>query len=456
MSKTKATHNIAPKLRALAVSVDGLVLLEANPNHGDVEAVARSLARFGQRKPITFQPDGTVTAGNTTLQAAISLGWSHIAALPTDDDPATAIAWSIADNHTADLGTQDDAVLLEHLLELQEADASLLEAASFSQADIDDLLRALADEEEAAGGFRTDPDYVPADCPAITELGDVWKLGDHRLVCGDSTDPAVLLRVCADGEAHAVWTDPPYNVAYSGAAGSIANDDLDADSFAALLAGAFANAARALTPGGAIYVAHSETERLAFTAAFEAAGFHLANTIIWRKHALVLGRSDYQWQHEPILYGWKRGGPHRWLGNRKQTTIVESTDSPFLALSDGSWQIAVGDRLLVIAGDNLTVTEHESSVHEHDRPTRSDDHPTTKPVDLIARHLRNSTRPGETVLDLFGGSGSTLVAAHVTGRLARLIELDPRFCDVICRRFQELTGIVPVHQRTRRRVSFTD
>lgn len=453
---TARHHAIHPKLRSLAVPVDSLQLLEENPNHGDVEAVARSLDRFGQRKPITAQPDGTVTAGNTTLQAAISLGWTHIAVVPTDDDATTALAWALADNHSADLGTQDDALLLEHLLELQAADQSLLDAASFTQADIDDLIRACADEEQAAGGFRADPDYVPDDAPAITVLGDVWKLGDHRLVCGDCTDPAVVARVCPAGEADAIWTDPRYNVAVDGAAGTILNDDLPDAEFADLLAGAFASAALALRPGGAIYVAHSESERHTFTAAFLAAGFHLSSTIIWRKHALVLSRGDYQWQHEPILYGWRLGGPHRWLGNRKQTTIVESTDSPFLALADGSWQIAVGDTVLIIAGDNLTVTEHESTVHEHDRPSRSDDHPTTKPVDLVARHIRNSSRPGELVLDLFGGSGTTLIAAHATGRLARLIELDPHFCDVICRRFQEVTGIVPINQRTRRRVSFID
>ena len=463
----KATHNIVPALARLAVPVDSLQLLEDNPNVGDVEAVARSLARFGQRKPITAQPDGTVTAGNTTLRAAISLGWSHVAAVPTDDDAATALAWSLADNHSADLGAQDDHVMLERLLELQAADAELLEAASFFQDDIDDLLRRLADDaEEEGAGFRTDPDSVPSSAPAITEAGDVWKLGDHRLVCGDATDPAVVASVCPAGEAHAVWTDPPYNVAIEGKAGaigagrwrrrSVLNDDLSADEFGRLLAGALAAAHTVLTPGGAIYVAHADSERVAFTSAFVAAGFHLSGVIIWRKHSLVLGRSDYQWQHEPILYGWKLGAAHRWLGTRKQTTLVESTDSPFLQQPDGSWQILAGDRILVVSGDNLSVVEHESTVHEHDRPTRSDDHPTTKPVDLIARHLRNSTRPGEVVVDLFGGSGSTLVAAHTLGRVARLVELDPRFCDVICRRFQELTGIVPIHQRSRRRVSFLD
>lgn len=450
--------NIHPSLQHLAVPVGQLRLLDRNPNVGDVDSVARSLERFGQRKPITAQDDThVVTAGNTTLQAAMLLGWTHIAVVPTDDDAVTAMAWAIADNRSADLGHSNDPLLAELLLEIQEADPSLLEAASYSQAELDDLLARIADEAGDAGiGVRGDPDHVPSSAPPITIEGDVWRLGDHLLVCGDSTSPTVIERLMGDERAAMVWTDPPYNVAIDGKAGTILNDDLSASDFGRLLEGAMASAFTLLRPGGSIYVAHADTERLAFTAAFVGAGFKLSGCIIWRKQSLVLGRSDYQWQHEPILYGWKPGAAHRWYGGRKQTTVVESTDGPFMRLDDGSWQLTFGDRILVVSGTDLQVAEYDGSVIEVDRPSRSQDHPTTKPVALIARQIRNSCRAGEVVVDLFGGSGSTLIAAHTTGRVARLVELDPKFCDVICRRWQEATGIVPVHARTKRKRSFLE
>lgn len=447
-------ENIHPALRPLAMPIAKLRLLDGNPNVGDVEAVARSLERFTQRKPITAQPDGVVTAGNTTMQAAQSLGWTHIAVVPTDDDAVTAMAWALADNHS-DLGTTDDLLLRDMLLEVQALDPSLLEAASYTEEDVADLIARIA-EEAAAGDvpLRTDADHVPDSAPAVTVLGDVWKLGDHLLVCGDSTSPTVIDRLMGDERAAMVWTDPPYNVAIDGKAGTILNDDLSEFDFGALLNGAMQSAFTLLRPGGSIYVAHADTERLAFTAAFKDAGFHLSGCLIWRKQSLVLGRSDYQWQHEPILYGWKPGAAHRWFGGRKQTTVIESTDSPFLRLDDTSWQLTVGDRIVVVSGTDLTFAEYDGTVIEVDRPSRSADHPTMKPVELIARHVRNSSRAGDVVVDLFGGSGSTLIAAHVTNRVARLVELDPKFCDVICRRWQEATGIVPVNARTRRRRSF--
>jgi DNA modification methylase len=187
-------------------------------------------------------------------------------------------------------------------------------------------------------------------------------------------------------------------------------------------------------------VAHADTEGLNFRAAFRAAGFKLAGCLIWRKNALVLGRSDYQWIHEPILYGWKEGAAHRWFGGRKQTTVVDALEwAPFVELEPGVFQLEVGDQVFVVRGE-ATIEEVVPTVHLFDKPSRNEQHPTMKPVELIERHLTNSARRGDVVIDFFGGSGSTLMAAERLGLAARLLELEPRFVDVIVERWQEYTG----------------
>lgn len=368
-----------------------------------------------------------------------------------DDDDATAKAFALADNRTAELGGYDNQALVDMIREVRDADdALLLAATSWSEDDLADLLETLEPVDEG----RTDPDDIPDAPPAKTVRGDVWILGPHRVMCGDATSPTDLASLMAGEPAALVWTDPPYNVAINGAAGKIKNDDLSAADFDDLLAGAMSAAFATLRKGGSIYVAHADSERLAFTEAFTNAGFKLAGLIVWRKNAMTLSRSDYQWQHEPILYGWKPGAAHRWFGGRKQRTVLDATDLPFQQQADGSWHIAVGDQVLVITGTNLEVELRETSIIEHDRPSRSEMHPTMKPVGLVARQIRNSSRAGDIVLDLFGGSGSTLMAAHTTGRVARLMELDPKFVDVICRRYQAHTGVLPVAEATGRTHNF--
>lgn len=228
----------------------------------------------------------------------------------------------------------------------------------------------------------------------------------------------------------------------------ILNDDMPSEAFGEFLLKAMQNAFAALKPGGAIYVAHAELEGVNFRQAFERAGFKLSACLIWKKNTLVLGRSDYQWIHEPILYGWKPGASHRWYGGRKQVSVAKvGNDSPFKRLDDGRWQISVGDRVLVVDG-NASVEEVVSTIITEEKPKRSELHPTMKPVALIERMLRCSARPGDTVLDLFGGSGSTLIAAERLGMKARLIEMAPTYVDVIVRRWQSYTGLRAVHAAT--------
>lgn len=237
------------------------------------------------------------------------------------------------------------------------------------------------------------------------------------------------------------WTDPPYNVAYETKAGKIDNDDLEDAQFRQFLLRLFSAAYHVMKPGAAIYVAHADTEGLNFRATFRDAGFKLSGCLIWRKDSLVLGRSDYQWQHEPILYGWKPGAAHRWFGGRKQTTVTEysADNSVFTQRVDGRYEISLGDRVLLVDG-TAQVEELIPSVILQAKPKRSEGHPTMKPVALIERMLRNNAKKGNTVLDVCGGSGSTLMACDSLGMRARLSELSPGYVDVIVKRWQDFTG----------------
>jgi DNA modification methylase len=244
--------------------------------------------------------------------------------------------------------------------------------------------------------------------------------------------------------ADVVWTDPPYNVQYVGKTAdalTIENDRQSASAFAAFLEGAFGALTARLKKGGAIYVAHADTEGLAFRSAFIAAGLKLSGCLIWRKDQFVMGRSDYQWQHEPILYGWRPGASHHWYAGRKQTTVADLGVEVFLPRDDGRWQIRIGDRILIVDG-NAHVEEAVSGLLCEVRPKRSTLHPTMKPVALIERMLRCSAVPGQLILDPFGGSGSTLIAADRLGMRAALIEIDPRYVDVIVSRWQQYAGAV--------------
>jgi site-specific DNA-methyltransferase (adenine-specific) len=256
----------------------------------------------------------------------------------------------------------------------------------------------------------TDPDDAPGvPAEAVTRPGDLWILGDHRLLCADSTQAATYATLMAGEQAHMLLTDPPYNVAYQGGTEerlTIANDDMDDASYRRFLADALGGATAVLAPGGAFYVWHADTYGGIVRAACDTVGLPVRQCLIWKKNSLVLGRQDYQWIHEPCLYGWKPGASHRWLGDRAQTTVVE-----------------------------------------YDKPKRNAEHPTMKPVELLTHLVQNSSAAGDIVLDPFGGSGSTLIACQRTGRKSRLVELDPRYCDVIVRRWEAFTGSTATRQQ---------
>lgn len=399
-----------------------------------VEQLTRSIKEFGFTNPLLIDETDRIIAGHGRLQAALALGMSEVPVIIlTGLSEAQRRALILADNKIALNSGWDLKLLTEELadLKLEGYDLTLT---GFSLEEIDGMTSVLVDER--------DPDDAP-DVPAEpkTKPGDVYVLGPHRLVCGDSTSMENIDRLMRGELADCCWTDPPYNVAYETKAGKIANDDLNDNEFRDFLSGAYGCAFAALKPGAAIYVAHADTEGLNFRATFRAAGFKLSGCLIWRKDSLVLGRSDYQWQHEPILYGWKPGSRHRWYGGRKLTTVIDLDQDrmPFKRRDDGRYEIRLGDTVMVIDGA-ATIEELVPSVINEPKPKRSDGHPTMKPVALIERMLRNSARPGDLVIDLFGGSGSTLMAAERLGMCARLSELDPGYCDVIVARWEAYTG----------------
>jgi DNA modification methylase len=249
------------------------------------------------------------------------------------------------------------------------------------------------------------------------------------------------------GLADMVWTDPPYNVDYQGTAGKIRNDKMTPQKFEEFMLLAHRIMHETLRPGGAIYVAHSEAgDGMVFRRAFMAAGFKLAACLIWRKQCAVLGRGDYHFQHEPILYGWKRGAAHRWYGNRKQRTVFEANIPELQEVENGLWQLCLDGKVYQISGEAICIEELVTSVIFEPKPMRSELHPTTKPVALVERMVANSSPRGGCVLDSFGGSGTTLIACERIGRSARIMEIDPRFTDVTIRRWQEYTGGIATRQ----------
>lgn len=394
---------IIESLKHLAVDITTLVPLAGNPRRGNVAAVAASLQQFGQRKPIVVrQTDNTVVAGNHTLQAALSLGWTHIAAAFVDDTEQQAIAYALADNRTAELGGYDMSDLAALVSSID--DQTLLTAAGYSNEDVAALLQKIDAVEPIA-----DPDDVPAVKQPVSVTGDLWLLGQHRVLCGDSTAITDVERLCLD-HVDMVWTDPPYGVSYVGKtkdALTIDNDDLDINQLETFLASALGNATLICKPGATWFVAAPAGPLfLAFGKVLLQEGIW-RQTLVWLKSSLVLGRSDYHYRHEAIFYGWKPGAAHTAPPDRKQDTI---------------W--------------------------EFDRPNRNADHPTMKPVALVERAIVNHTKPNQVVFDPFGGSGTTLIAAHNCGRQARLLELDPQYVDVICTRFQKATGIQPILEAT--------
>ncbi len=353
-----------------------------------------SLREFGFINPVIIDRDYNVIAGHGRIEAAKLENITQVPCVFVDYlTPAQKKAYIIADNRMAlDAGWDEELLKIE--IESLQAEAFHIDLTGFEEQEIADLFD--TDEEVQEDNFDIKEELSK---PAITKSGDIWLLGNHRLVCGDSTKEETYTLLMNGKKANLVVTDPPYNVNYQANAGKIKNDNMSQDKFYQFLFDAFINMEKEMENDASIYVFHADTEGLNFRKAFADAGFYLSGTCIWKKQSLVLGRSPYQWQHEPCLFGWKKNGKHQWYSDRKQTTI---------------W--------------------------EFDKPKRNDDHPTMKPVPLIAYVIKNSSLSNCIILDPFGGSGSTLIACEQTNRICYTIELDEKYCDVIVKRYIEQVG----------------
>ena len=378
------------------ISVAQLIPYQNNARTHSKEQINKlrsSIREFGFVNPVIIDREYNIIAGHGRIAAAREEGITEVPCVFVDHlTEAQKKAYILADNRMAlDAGWDEDLLRVE--LEALEEMGYDLGLTGFDDKELAALFPAVEAKED---DFDVEAELQK---PTSTRAGDVWTLGRHRLVCGDSTNAETYTTLMDGVKANLVITDPPYNVNYEGSAGKIKNDNMAGEKFYEFLLAAFKNMESVMAADASIYVFHADTEGLNFRRAFADAGFYLSGCCIWKKQSLVLGRSPYQWQHEPVLYGWKKNGRHQWYTGRKETTI---------------W--------------------------EFDKPKKNGDHPTMKPIPLLAYPIGNSSMANSVVLDPFGGSGSTLIACEQTDRICRTIELDEKFCDVIVNRYIEQVG----------------
>lgn len=355
-----------------------------NPRKNDkaVDAVAASIREFGFKQPIVIDKNNVIVCGHTRIKGAIKLGLEEVPCVIADDLTDEQVkSFRLVDNKTAELAEWDLDKLAEELKFID------IDMEQFGFEDLEESM-----EREVLEDNFDESEELPIN--PYAKKGDVFILGKHRLMCGDSTKSEDVKKLVDGQVIDMVFTDPPYNVDYEGTAGKILNDKQEDSEFYNFLLKSYKNMYESLKEGGSIYVCHADTEGFNFRGAFKEVGFKLSGCLIWVKNSLVLGRSPYHYKHEPILFGWKPGAAHYFIDDRTQTTI---------------W--------------------------EHDKPKHNDLHPTMKPLELVGRAIKNSSKKNEKILDLFGGSGSTLIASEQIDRCAYLMELDEKYVDVIVKRY---------------------
>jgi DNA modification methylase len=422
--------------------IDRVVPYARNPrkNAGAVDKVAASIAEFGWKQPIVVDAQGVIIVGHTRLLAAKKLGLAEVPVVVAADlTPAQVKAYRLADNRTNEEASWDEALLALELDDLRLEEFNLA-ITGFDPKELDAL--AAIGNSSAVG--LTEDDEAPALGPEpVSVKGDLWILGNHRLLCGDATLVDDVERLMADGRADMVLIDPPYNIAYEGKtkdALRIEGDRQDQQSFFQFLRDAYSNLFLVSSPGAGIYVFHGDTEGVSFRKALVDSGWKLSQVCVWVKQSMVISRQDYHWKHEPILYGWKPGEPGQdsaalgTIGAGGEALDYEPAHEPVLY----GWKTG--------AAHHWHADRKQTTVWAFDRPSRSSEHPTMKPVAMLEYAIANSSVAGQTVVDLFGGSGSTLIACEKTARRARLLELDPRYVDVIVKRWQAFTGKLAVHE----------
>lgn len=426
-----------------------LVAADYNPRKAltsedsEYQKIKRSIEEFGYVDPIIINEDGTIIGGHQRCTVLKDLGYEEVDVVVVSLDKQREKALNIALNKIT--GEWDELKLKDLLLDLDLGDYDI-SLTGFEQEDLAELVDNLAVEPEAMDDDFDGEAVLEDIVEPKTKLGDVWKLGRHRLMCGDSTSQEDVATLMKGEMADLIITDPPYNVNYGDKAdmldtylqkghrnnSRIKNDNMDNESFYSFMLQIYQSAYEFMRDGAAIYVFHAESTGHIFRQAFLDAGLKLAQCLIWEKNAFVLGRQDYQWRHEPCLYGWKEGAAHYFINDRTQDTVILEDDVDFESMKKAD--------LIAYIEDMHRKYKDQTSVIYENKPTRNDIHPTMKPVTLIGRLMSNSSKSGWNVLDLFGGSGSTLMAAEQLGRTAFLMELDEKFCDVIVKRWEEYTG----------------
>lgn len=411
--------------------LEWLTPYENNPRNNDeaVEPVANSISEFGFKVPIVATSDGKIINGHTRWKAAKKLKLKTVPVIIADDLTEEQVrAFRLADNKVAEIAQWDIELLMSEIESVDNLDMTLF---GFTDSDytLDDF-----EDEETDTDISEDEIESEGDSVSSVEYGDIYQLGRHRLMCGDSTS-AGDMKELVDGEKIDLYvTDPPYNVAYEGKteeAMTIQNDSMDDASFRQFLRDAFSVADQHLKPGGAFYIWHADSEGLNFRAAVKETGWLLKQNLVWVKNSIVLGRQDYQWKHEPCLYGWKDGASHYFVDNRALSTVIEEDE-------DNLKEMTKGELISYIK----TIQENSpTSIFYEDKPVRSDIHPTMKPLKLIARCVLNSSKKGERVLDSFNGGGSTLVVCEKTERIYYGMELDPIYVERTIKRWEEETGL---------------
>lgn len=413
------------------------------PEDSEYQKIKRSIEEFGYVDPIIINEDGTIIGGHQRTTVLKDLGYEEVDVVVVDLDKQKEKALNIALNKIT--GEWDELKLKDLLLDLDLGDYDI-SLTGFESEELTDLVDRLAIEPEAIDDDFDESEMLEQISEPKTKLGDVWKLGRHRLMCGDSTSQEDVATLMKGELADLIITDPPYNVNYGDKAemldtylqkghrnnSRIKNDNMDNESFYSFMLQIYQSAYEFMREGAAIYVFHAESTGHIFRQAFLDAGLKLAQCLIWEKNAFVLGRQDYQWRHEPCLYGWKEGAAHYFINDRTQDTVILEDDVDFESMKKAD--------LIAYIEDMHRKYKDQTSVIYENKPTRNDIHPTMKPVTLIGRLMSNSSKSGWNVLDLFGGSGSTLMAAEQLGRTAFLMELDEKFCDVIVKRWEEYTG----------------
>lgn len=412
------------KIKIVYKKVEELIPYINNPrdNTKAVDKVASSIKNFGFKVPIVVDKDNEIVAGHTRILASKKLGLEEVPCIVADDlDESQIKAFRLADNKVSELAEWDFELLGLELESLKDFDMSEF---GFEEVDFKD-------------NFKDDNFDIDVEVNEIKEKepeskqGQIYKLGDHLLMCGDSTNLEQVKQIVDQGGVDLVVTDPPYNVNYEGTAGKIQNDNMSNESFLNFLEDTFKVMRDCLKEGGAYYVWHADTNRLYFSQALKSNDLEERQNLIWVKKSLVLGRQDYNWKHEPCLYGWKPGAAHYFINDFTNTTTFD--DEPNLSKMTKEELRDYAELLLKLREDGTTILREA-------KPSTNPLHPTMKPVPLIAKQIKNSSKKGEIVLDLFGGSGTTLIAAEQTGRKARLVELDPVYVDVIIHRWEKFTG----------------